>query len=336
LDTVIGYVGAILAWVLLSTIVSWIRNAAARKDALETAERALWIKADSGYDLSSNWPELQELFQIASRVLSPEVLHTPPLTIVPPQTGRATDYVKHCVQLALERYKEPPPKIAVRIAPFEGTHAGRVRFERGCWFMDLQQVFAYDNEQLASIVAHEMAHVVLQRRGITLHSVLRNEELTDFIAAAAGFGSIMLAANYRITHKVRGEYLESKGIRLGYLRPSALAMATLLQGEISGTDVRATIPPECRHNVLRFLAKLRTRPLKAARTVAVALACYGCQSSLPVAEVTTLRRRARIKCSACGLPNEFRVASNRTRWTLVLLAVSAILILILVLLRSLP
>jgi len=88
------------------------------------------------------------------------------------------------------------PRVALKFAAL-ADRAGYVQFRNGVWYVEIAEKYKSDDEQLASILAHELAHIHLDSHSIGLEPTLRNEELTDCTAALSGFGHVMLRANQR-------------------------------------------------------------------------------------------------------------------------------------------
>ena len=243
---------------------------------------------------------LKEYVSIAAGVLGQHRLQTPPVTRPPadpawphryrvfglgrPPLDLRLEYAKGLVRLVAARYGLALPRLAVRFAS-DLPEAGRIRASNGRWYIDLAQAYAYDDEQLLSIIAHEMAHVVLFQRGIVLEPLRRNEELTDAFAILAGFGPVMCRANYREQTQYLVVVIRTRTTTLGYLPIRDVKRLTRVRARLEkGKDVKrlATIHPD----------ESRLLP------------CWACGAPL---QVPFVRARVRLRCKICGCPEIIRL-----------------------------
>ena len=138
------------------------------------------------------------------------------------------EYAKQLVRLAADRYAIPLPRVAIRFCQLT-EHAGRIQVRDGVWYVDLSERHKWHDDRLTSIVAHEVAHIVLLSKGVRLEPTARNEELTDAVAALAGYVPLMRSANEQ--QHTENYILVSRTIttRLGYLRSRDLGRLARLR-----------------------------------------------------------------------------------------------------------
>lgn len=89
-------------------------------------------------------------------------------------------------------------------------------------------------ESVLAILAHELAHKYLHRRGISLPVTQDNEELTDLATIFMGFGSLSLNGCHttQTTQRTEGNTVHktTKEWKVGYLGRTKLAIAFYLHG----------------------------------------------------------------------------------------------------------
>jgi hypothetical protein len=169
--------------------------------------------------------------------------------------------------------------------------AGRVTVRGRAYFIEINVRYREDPEAVASIMAHEFAHVFLAARGIRLAPDRRNEELTDTTAILAGFGPIMA----RTCERTRvNYYIVAFSLRttyLGYLRRPAVTWLTDLQQRIAVGQfvrVRSLLDPAERDYIL----------------------CPGCMSKLRLPKRTA---RILLTCPVCHLKQELKLRLGSLR-----------------------
>ena len=139
---------------------------------------------------------------------------------------------------------------------------------------------------MTAILAHEFAHVVLGAQNIRLEPLQRNEELTDTVAALAGFGRILMEVSERSTVQTGGGCVRTTTTRLGYLgRKNLGTLVTLL-------DRIATDQPK------RRLATV-------SRIEVDRVACVGCGTTLALPDVDA---RVILLCPVCSLKEDIRLS----------------------------
>lgn len=189
---------------------------------------------------------------------------------------RAECHVRYAIRLArliAERYG-----LVLEYGDFRFVYlrdaAGRVTVRGRAYFIEINVRYRGDPEAVASIMAHEFAHVFLAMRGIRLAPDWRNEELTDTTAILAGFGPIMKRTCQRTSFNFYVVAFSFKTTYLGYLRRPAVAWLTDLQQCIAlgqFVRVRSLIDPAERGYILcaGCMSKLRLPQ----RTACILLTC---------------------------------------------------------------
>jgi hypothetical protein len=90
------------------------------------------------------------------------------------------------------------------------------------WRIRIDPAFLRDDLALSVIIAHEFAHGVLGRDGVSLSDAGDDEVLTDVAAALCGFGGLMLSLQRRVIRGNKGAALTWTIGGPGYLWPPAL------------------------------------------------------------------------------------------------------------------
>jgi hypothetical protein len=245
-------------------------------------------------------PVEAEYVRIAAAALGSQRVARPPVLELPkPEAhekpsfwqwspnARAVCHVRYAIRLArliAERYG-----LVLEHGDFKFVSlpdaAGRVTVQGRAYFIEISLLYRGDSEAVASIMAHEFAHVFLAKQGIHLTPKLRNEELTDTTAILAGFGPLMT----RTCQRTRTYYYvfgySSKTTFLGYLKRPAVVWLTDLQQRIA----------------LGQVIRLRSLFDPAERGYTL---CPGCLSQLRLPQRTA---RILLTCSVCHLKQELRL-----------------------------
>ena len=238
--------------------------------------------------------ELQEYVRIAARLLTKERIARPALNLAGIATEYplgSTEHVKSLIARTAEHYGLPMPIVAVKYAVVKRHAAGHVQQRNGVWYIDIDEAYRLDAERLVVIVAHEVAHVLLERFNTRLENPLENERLTDCVAALGGFVRIMASGRFRSrTTGIPGVVSTTRTSTLGYLSREALQFLINIQGRIAERDFRRRRTP----------IDPRRHPI---------LACHGCGTR---ARLPTALGKVRLECSVCGYPQELRLESQPT------------------------
>ena len=121
----------------------------------------------------------------------------------------------------------------------KGT-AGRVKLVDDRATVEVSDRHRDDDEEILAIVAHEFAHIVLERPGSGVTETgADDEDLADATVVMAGIGPLLLSASYREGISVSGNKAEWNVRRTGSLNPVAIAYLTLVQAELAGLGEEA-------------------------------------------------------------------------------------------------
>src|SRR5689334_17003417 len=85
-----------------------------------------------------------------------------------PQKDPQLEYVKSIIRFAVERYGLAQPRIAVKFSHLPSNGAGYVFARNGTWFVEIDRYHRNSTVALHAIVAHEVAHVLLNLCGVSL------------------------------------------------------------------------------------------------------------------------------------------------------------------------
>ena len=166
----------------------------------------------------------------------------PQLTAPPPADSNRRSYLTGLLEVSAERWQITPPSTNISLVPQRERDecAGSFMSGSAAWLLTLDGVgrggqagtpgweilidpaYLQDDLALSVLIAHEFAHGVLGRDGVTLPGVSDNEVLTDVAAALIGFGRLMLKLQRRVIRGFRGRELTVSVGGPGYLWPPAL------------------------------------------------------------------------------------------------------------------
>jgi hypothetical protein len=183
-------------------------------------------------DLEVAW--WRSLAKLAAQALGPAVLQKPSVptrrrSIPHPEDGRI---YRELFERAVAQFDLPTPPAVITRAPLHG-HAGQITRERSLWRIVIDSRRTYDSEELLSIMAHEVGHIVLRDKGISTGGADTDESLTDAVAVFGGFGDVMIGAN----HRVLWTPWFSSSSRLGYLSWDAIRWLTEARRKIGAKEV---------------------------------------------------------------------------------------------------
>jgi hypothetical protein len=204
---------------------------------------------------------IAEYVHIAAQALSRDRVAKPPIMGPPPEAGstfwlsetevtkRQVLYAIRLAQLVALRYELPFDGCGdVHFVDLNGP-AGRVTTQGASYYIEIDQKYRGDPTAVLAILAHEFAHVFLTRRGVRVPNDQQNEELTDVVAALAGFGSILKAACKRESYQHRVFVTVVTTHRIGYLNRDDISWLSGIQARISYKQpfrVWSTADPEAR------------------------------------------------------------------------------------------
>ncbi len=172
--------------------------------------------------------------------------------------------------------------------------------------------------ELWAIMAHELAHIFLDRIGLRFRETLENEVLTDTTAIYLGFGCTVLSAQDQITrHNVDGGKTTTTKV-FGYLSPDemgyVLAQRDYIRGENSHDTIRSQMGKVGYLNgKARFEDSTKHRPyckrsltdrvihrlgwIRAQERDGIVFSCKICGQDL---RIPALRKELFVTCSSCG------------------------------------
>jgi hypothetical protein len=184
------------------------------------------------YDLRQLGPKLA----LAVRALPATGFAEAPVAEAPkwPHTHDAASWSREFARFASFRYGLPLPRYTIAFEPMDG-HAGRV-IDAGheCQII-IDSRYVTDIEILGHVIAHEVAHLVLNRVGLRAGDEWDNELLTDTLAVLAGFGPLMLAGKQRSRSNATLSTRSTTTTRIGYLAESDIAWLMAVRSRL-GSD----------------------------------------------------------------------------------------------------
>jgi hypothetical protein len=265
-----------------------------------SAEQRFRSDADRGQRLEKETPRLHALIRRGLLALKPACLTRPPERLPTRRHGESSlEFAKEMARLVASRYGMELPLVAIRFASAH-SHAGCVRRVRGQYLIDLATQLADEDDCIAAVVAHEMAHVLMMERGVRISPDNLNEEVTDTIAVMAGFGASLVRASYNVRHRgILGGIVGYS--QIGYLAPTALTYLALLQAHRAGISwlgrrrVRSELFLFVREPN-KLLAKRRRIVRRLHRSGAPSLWCVYCDTPL-----AALGQNRVVDCRECGL-----------------------------------
>lgn len=289
---------AALAWVLDRTRSD--RAPGPDRSVQKLQERARRSHEGDFY-LEDRLHELREYVKLAAPVFAPGALESPPIDTIPPPQPRPIETVKDAVRFAARRFALDPAELRVRFTSMPGSHAGSVRFGKGgAWLIDVDRQYEARPEALVAIVAHELVHVALNKRGIRLEPTQRNEELTDVTAVLAGFGPLLVRTVHQEEVFVGERQVSLRSQRLGYLPASALACLSALRVEMAGGAAefyREHVPQWQEHAVGRFIVARNEWQGVAKNRRGQQVECHGCGAPM---KLPTESGMVRVRCRTCS------------------------------------
>ena len=146
----------------------------------------------------------REIVPLALQALPPGIVALPPIRRTP-EWVRVSDPVawsERFTTFAAKRYGLTLSYFKVKFEELDGAAVGEVRDYGSEFLIRVEPLFKDDAAALSHILAHEVAHVVLNRAGIGLEPERSNELLTDTVAVLAGFGELFLGKKLPV--KVHG------------------------------------------------------------------------------------------------------------------------------------
>ena len=136
------------------------------------------------------------------------------------------NYVKWLVRFCANQYMLDMPRIMVKFSKLKQNKAGHIFNKQGIWYVEINEKYKWNDLHLTAIIAHEMAHLILELKKIRLEPTIRNEELTDTVSVLAGFGRAAIVCS--LTQKVN-----PIGILFGIVSVESSKLGYLSREEIS-------------------------------------------------------------------------------------------------------
>ncbi len=256
--------------------------------------------------------QLREYIRVGAPALGKEVLLSPPLprlcTDRPGKSipewfairanaakARRLEFVKFAILSAAKTYCLEMPRLGVKFSQLPSHEAGHVLMRDGIWYIEIDERYRWSDLSLSAIAAHEMAHVVLGLRGVSLQPTIRNEELTDTAAVLAGFGKCLRAAC------LRGRIVNPVSLLFGVVSVERQYLGYLSRAEFSFVSrIRARIAQD----------KPVNRWCRIDSQSAAYIPCYACASKLrpPKGEGIFVMR-----CPVCHMQQQITLRVRNTR-----------------------
>lgn len=250
---------------------------------------------------------LRGYFRTAVRTLGTEVVLQPPVTRRPKSEGlrglrrlmwrrdrylaSRLRYASEVVRLCAKQYDIPFPDLRVQYVT-SNAFAGQIRREQGRWYVSLAKHFIDDDLRILSIIAHEMAHVVLLSKGVSLPDAVENERLTDTAAVVAGFGPMMhrAAELQRVRFELFAQLISTT--RIGYLSKRDIRVLSRIRSRVAaGRPIRRWSPLDVRPG-------------------GPATRCWACGVGL---QAPLIARAMTLRCPLCGMGQVIRWSSEVER-----------------------
>ena len=153
-----------------------------------------------------------------------------------------TEIIKKFAVFCIKQYlvDKPWPKIFVRFIPIT-DHPAHVRRDGNSWKIEVDPKFKSNNYALMAIIAHEVAHVVLEKKQLKLSPKQLNEELTDTVSILGGFGEAIFCASHMEKYNPFEETMCIE--RLGYLQKNEIMHLCRIKELISkGQPIKKSCP----------------------------------------------------------------------------------------------
>lgn len=122
-----------------------------------------------------------------------------------------------------------------------------------------------DTAELIPVLAHEIAHVFLDRLGLRFPSVYLNEVLTDVTVSFLGFGHKYLSAQRRMKFRHKRRVISEKLFTVGYITPEEMGFILSIRQSITGESTEAEIKSDYGKKCFKsaknkFTKRLNDRP----------------------------------------------------------------------------
>lgn len=236
--------------------------------------------------------ELRNYFRIARDVLGDEILKSPNETMSfckvlrkevfgadhGPDVDEGMEFLKKLTLAVGKHYKLEMPRLKVKYSWLDGREAAHVFTRYGVWYIEVDDRYYADDIRLMVIIAHEMSHVVLGLKKITLEPTLRNEELTDAVAVLAGFGEVFHEACFTKERVESATLVKTRTSTIGYLKREDIQFLLAVKANITA------------EYSMRRWGSIRSDD-------AGNISCFACSAEI---RVPARQGIYRVKCSICG------------------------------------
>lgn len=192
---------------------------------------AAWRQLRSSLSLESSRGLIERCYELLVDQYGIDTFAADQLKVTPASSGVGSERFQRLADLAGDRWQVTLPPLSFRLVPSSRPGvAGTYSRTTGCGYslghtedgsvdlewsqiheIGLSPSVLSDDEALPIVIAHEIAHLVLHRDGVTIGNESDDEILTDVATALVGFGELMR----RLRSRTRRQYLNGK--RLGWL-----------------------------------------------------------------------------------------------------------------------
>jgi len=172
-----------------------------------------------------------------------------------------------------------------------------------------------DTVELVPVIAHEVAHVFLDRSGLRFSDTFENEVLTDVTISCLGFGHSYLSAQRRFTFKVDRSKSEERTSTFGYITPSEIGFVLSVRQCITGENMENTITSDYGRESFEkghqlFVKRLSRKPLVKPKLPSIFRSKFGTSNNThlefecPICSqsmrVPALGKKIKVTCPNCS------------------------------------
>ena len=198
------------------------------------------------YDLDAQRPRLDRFARTCLRALrDPALARQRPVGRLPFVADNRQEFLQRTAAFAMERLGLRVANLTVKFSRLPRGTAGRVRLAPDRATVEIADRHRDDDEEIMAVLAHELAHVVLDAPGSRVSEAdADDEELADAMVVMAGMGPLLLRSSYREGLSSSGNTVVGTIRRTGALHPVGIAYLTLVQAEMAG------LPEDARRGLL--------------------------------------------------------------------------------------
>ena len=214
------------------------------------------IAYDASWRPDGATSQIEELIRIAQAALGPDVLRAPEFDVVTLRGNTPTERLLDALGLAITRFGMTEETIAAVFStdvpagaaaivtsehPLEAVaRRDGVILRRGDrpvrWRIHVVPSLAASEPALVAVLGHEVAHIALKSRGVSLDDRAKNELLTETAAVLAGFGPLMHEAAYAERWEARLGGDDVTVVSQGYLHQRTIELLMDRRRELSRVD----------------------------------------------------------------------------------------------------